>query len=136
MKNLKTFGIVLGLVSSMTFASAPCTGFDIKLQNNLDENLQISSIKLQGAELNPTDFKQLNAKTDQIFTVNNSLDNVPMTGEFVLHTLSLPAKEVRIQYTLENSGLVCEHKDQSIDGNFSLDKTRLVGQVQYSINNK
>lgn len=136
MNKIKILALSSLLCSSIASASAPCTGLEIKLKNNLADDLLISTLKLNGAEIQPGGIQQINGKTEQVFTVNNSLENVPMTGEFVLHTLSIPSKEVRIQFDLKNAGLVCEHKDNSPDSDFDLSKTRLIGQVQYTINNK
>ncbi|WP_242602398.1 hypothetical protein [Legionella rowbothamii] len=59
-----------------------------------------------------------------------------MTGEFTLHTISLPRKTVKIKYTLENKVGFCEHTDNLPQGDYAIEKNRKMGEVQYDINNQ
>lgn len=134
----KLVAILLGSFAISTFANAstPCNGFEFSVKNNLADDLLVTTIKLNGADIQPSGFEKLNSGAEQVFKVNNSNDNVPMTGEFILHTISLPTKTVKITFNLENKLAVCEHSDTSPASDYSVEKTRKVGKVDYTISNK
>ncbi len=128
--------LVSSIVTGSAFAAPSCDGFQIKLKNNLADDLIVTSIKLNGADIDPGMFEKLGSKSEQVFTVNHSKENVLMKGEFNLHTLSLPSKTVKIKYTIENKTGFCEHTDKSPKSDYAVEKTREIGQVKYSINNQ
>ena len=133
--------IKLACLTSLFFtgvvsAAIPCDGFELKIKNSLADDLLVTTIKLHGAELQPAGIQKIDSKLEQVFTVNSSAENVPMVGEFVFHTISLPSREVKIQFDLKNSGLICEHTDNSPVSDYEVSKTRLPGKVYYTISNK
>jgi len=131
------FACLVSLLStSFVYSATPCDGFELKIKNNLADNLLVTTIKLNGAEIQPGGIQKIDGNTSQVFTVNSSAQDVPMVGEFVFHTISLPSKTVTIQFTLNNAGLICEHTDTSPTGDYSVEKTRLPGSVNYTISNK
>lgn len=134
MNKLKLACLTSLLISSISYANPSCNGFQIKLKNNLADDLLVTGIKLNGAKIDPGFLEQLRSKTAQVFTINNSVKEIPMSGEFTLHTISLPTKTVTIQYTLENKLGFCEHSDHSPTSDYPIDKTRKIGEVEYSIN--
>jgi len=136
MNKLKLACIATLLSAGISHASTPCDGFEIKIKNQLSDNLIVSKIYLNGAEIQPGGIQKIDAKTEQVFIVNKSADNVPMAGNLIFHSISLPSKEVKIQFDLKNSGVVCEHSDRSPEGDYAVDKTRLPGKVNYTIANK
>lgn len=136
MNKLKLVCIASLLATGIAQASTPCDGFEIKVKNKLADDLLVTGIHLQGAEIQPGGIQKINANTEQVFTINSSAEAVPMTGNLVFHTISLPSKVVKIQFNLKNSGLICEHTDTSPDSDYSVEKTRLPGKVDYSISNK
>ncbi|MBA2652298.1 MAG: hypothetical protein H0U73_08545 [Tatlockia sp.] len=137
MKTLKLACISTLLAAGIAHASIPCNGLEIKIKNNTTEDLIATGIKLVGAELNPGSSPQINAKTEQVFSVNNSNKDVEMTGELIFHTASLPSKEVKIQFNLRNKTLSCHHEDITpLNANFSIDKNRYAGKVDYTISHK
>ncbi|MBA3537552.1 MAG: hypothetical protein H0T84_13250 [Tatlockia sp.] len=135
MNKIKLVFLSSMLLSGVSFAAPACDSFEIKLKNNLADDLLVTHIKLDGAKIQPNIFEKLTSKTEQVFTVNGSDKNVPMTGEFTLHTISLPVKTVKISYTL-NNGAVCTHNDTSPLSDYAVDKKRKIGQVEYSISNR
>lgn len=133
--------IILGCLASVfatgiAQATTPCNGFEIKVKNHLAEDLLVSTIQLNGAEIQPGGIQKLDANGEQVFTVNNSQENVAMNGDLVFHTISLPSRVVKIKFDLNNLGLVCEHSDKSPEGDYSVEKTRLPGKVAYTITSK
>lgn len=136
LNKIKLTCIISLLSSTVAFATAPCDGFDLKIKNNLADDLLVTSIKLNGADIQPGGIQKIDGKTTQVFTVNSSIENVPMTGEFVFHTISLPSKMVKIQYDLQNTLLICRHTDKSPVGDYSVEKNRLPGSANYTISNK
>lgn len=136
MNKLKLACIASLLASGIAQATTPCNSFEIKVKNNLADDLLVTRIKLHGAEIQPGGLQKLDAKTEQVFTVNNSAEGVPMAGVLVFHTISLPSKEVKINFDLKNAGLICEHTDTSPESDYAVEKTRLPGKVNYSISNK
>jgi hypothetical protein len=136
MNKIKLACLASILIAGAASAAPSCEGFQIRIKNNLADNLLVTKINLNGAHIQPGNFEKIDSKTEQVFSISDSAENVPMTGEFILHTVSLPSKEVVIRYTLENKTLNCEHSDKSPASDYSVDKTRKVGEVQYSITNK
>lgn len=136
MNKIKLACIASLLVAGIAQASTPCNGFELKIKNQLADDLLVTTIHLDGAELQPGGIQKVNAKSEQVFTVNASSDNVPMSGNLTFHTISLPSKTVKVQFDLVNSGLICEHTDRSPDSDYSVEKTRLPGKVNYTISNK
>jgi hypothetical protein len=124
------------LISGIASAAPACNGFHINLKNNLADDLLVTAIKLNGAQIQPTSFEKLKSKTVQVFTVNGSTENVPMAGEFTLRTISLPSKTVKINYTLENTLATCTHTDTSPASDYAVEKTRKLGEVEYTVNNQ
>ena len=116
-------------------ASTPCDGFEIKIKNSLPDDLLVTKIDLQGGELQPGGIQKVDGKSEQVFTVNNTGDAV-MKGSLTFHTISLPSKTVKVQFDLENSGLICEHTDTSPASDYNVEKTRLPGKVNYTISAK
>lgn len=135
MNKIKLACMASFLAAGLAQAATPCDGFQIKVKNQLADNLVVTHIKLKNAVIQPRGIQKINGKSEQIFTVNRSTASLPMVGELVFHTISLPSKKVKISFDLTNSGLVCEHNDTSPDGDFSLEKTRLPGKVNYTITN-
>ncbi|KTD42224.1 hypothetical protein [Legionella parisiensis] len=136
MKKFKLAIIASILVTEIASASSSCEGFQIRLKNNLVDDLLVTTIKLNGAEIQPGTFEKLNHKSEQVFTINRTNQDLPMTGEFTLHTISLPSKTVIIQYTLENKVAYCEHTDNSPKSDYAVEKNRKMGEVQYTIKNQ
>ncbi|HHF7349530.1 TPA: hypothetical protein ACPSKE_002738 [Legionella feeleii] len=136
MNKIKLAFIVSILVTEIASASSSCDGFQIRLKNNLADDLWVTTINLRGAEIQPGAFEKLKRQSEQVFTINRTSENLPMTGEFTLHTLSFPAKTVKITYTLEDKIAFCEHSDNSPRGDYAVEKNRILGGVQYSINNQ
>ena len=109
------------LAAGITHASStPCDGFEIKIKNDLPDNLLVTKIQVNGAEIQPGGIQQISGKSAEIFTVNKTADDRNMAGEFVFHTLNLPSKEVKIQFDLKNKTLFCEHSDKTKDGDYSI----------------
>ena len=136
MNKIKFACFVALLSSSFVYAAAPCNGFEIKIKNNLADDLLVTTLKLNGANVQPGGIQKIDGKTAQVFTVNSSAQNTPMIGEFVFHTISLPSKSVSINFSLENSSLICKHTDKSPAGDYSVEKTRLPGSINYTISNQ
>lgn len=136
MNKLKMGCFAFLLIGGIASAKPSCEGFQIKLKNNLADDLVVTTIKLDGASIKPAKFEKLGSKSEQVFTVHHISNDEPMVGEFTLHTVSLPVKTVKVEYTLENKMAVCEHTDNSPKSDYELDKTREVGGVQYSIDNQ
>ncbi len=136
MNKIKLACLASLLSSSFVYAASPCDGFELKIKNNLADNLLVTTLKLNGAELQPGGIQKIDSKTAQVFTINSSAKDVPMDGEFVFHTISLPIKTVTIKFTLNNATLYCEHTDISNSGDYSVEKSRLPGSVNYTVNNQ
>lgn len=127
--------LATGLVAGVAQASTHCDGFEIKIKNKLADDLIVTRLNLQGAEIQPGGLQKIDAKSEQVFTVNKSSD-AAINGDFVFHTISVPSKEVKIQFELSNKALVCEHTNTSPASDYSVESTRLPGKVDYTISNK
>ena len=121
------------LALNIANAATPCDGFQVHVKNNLQDNLMISTIKLNGAEIQPSGLQTLDSKAETAFTVSGSNANTPMTGEFIFHTISLPMKTVHLNFNLTNELLLCSHVDHSTNDNYAVSTFRMPGQVTYTI---
>ena len=122
--------------SSFVYAASPCDEFELKIKNNLADSLLVTTLKLSGADLQPSGIQKIDSKTAQVFTINSSPKDASMVGKFVFHTISVPIKTVTIEFTLNNTSLFCEHTETSTSGDYSVEKSRYPGSVNYTINNK
>ena len=130
-----TSAILISLISTgMAYAATPCEQFEVKISNNTSDNLLVTTIKLDGADLQPGGIQKIDSKQTQVFTVNGSSDKA-MSGEFVFHSLDLPSKLVKINFELQNYGVVCQHTDKTPASDYAVEKTRVPGKVEYNINN-
>lgn len=136
MNQFKMAALSTLLLSGVASADPACNGFQIKIKNNLAEDLLVSRINLTGADIQPGSFETLKAKSEQVFTVNGSNVDIGMDGEFALRTIALPSKSVKIRYSLANQGPVCEHTEYSPVSDYAVEKSRGVGEVTYNINNQ
>ena len=136
MNKIKLACVASILLSGIASAAPSCDSFQIRLKNNLADDLEITKIKLSNAQIQPGTFAHLKSKTEQVFTVNGTTEGLAMYGQFTMRTLSLPSKTVKVKYNLENTTAACVHTDRSPQGDYALEKTRTPGEVQYSINNQ
>lgn len=133
MNKLKFLCLASLLTAGIAQASTPCDGFEIKIKNKLADDLLVRKIRLQGAEIQPGGLQKINGHTEAVFTVSNSAADNLMTGELIFDTITLPTKEVKVQFNLTNKGLICEHDDHTPASDLPVDKTRLPGKVVYTI---
>ncbi|MBA3536513.1 MAG: hypothetical protein H0T84_07885 [Tatlockia sp.] len=117
-------------------AATPCNGFEIKIKNHLADDLLVTKSSLIGAQLQPDGVQKISAKTEQVYTINNSAAGVAMKGDLILHTISIPTKEVKIQFDLNNGTLACKHTDNSPESDYTLTKVRVPGKVEYIVSNR
>lgn len=136
MNKVKLACIASALSASIAHAAPSCDGFEIKINNHLADDLLVTKVHLNGAEIQPGGIQKIDGNSAQSFTINHSTEDLVMSGDLVFHTISLPSKEVKIRFDLKNTGLVCEHTDFSPESDYAVDKTRLPGKVNYSISNK
>jgi len=135
MKKIQMVCLASLLSTGIAHALTPCDGFEIKVKNNLTDNLLVSKIKLNGAEIQPAGLQQIDSKTETVFTVNASEANTPMKGELIFKTISLPSKNIHFNFDLSNQVLACLHTDHSTNDDYSIGITRLPGHVTYTIGN-
>lgn len=137
MKKIKLACLASLLVAGIAQAGTPCDGFEIKIKNDLaTDNLMVRNIQIQGAEFQPNGVQQIDANSEAVFTINNSVNDAVIKAEMTLNTISLPTKEVKIEFDLRNKHLTCKHNDLTQEGALAVNKTRLPGKVNYTINYK
>lgn len=131
MKLTKLLGLASLFISTLVAAAPACTGFKLKLKNT--DDMSIAKVKLYGAELSPQVVTPIKGRSEYLFKIKNSAKELPMYGEFVLQSISLPKKTIRIHYTLENKGFVCEHHSLKTYTEIPVNKTRSLNQVAYTV---
>lgn len=136
MNKFKFLLIASAFAAQSAIAKPACDGFEITVKNKLADDLYATTLKVNGADLQPNGFEKLNSHSQQAFTINNSNANVPMHGEMTFHTLSVPSKTVSIQFSLDNKNVICKHNDLSPATDYAVEKTRRLGKVTYTISNK
>ncbi|HRD69229.1 MAG TPA: hypothetical protein PK657_03725 [Legionella sp.] len=136
MKSIKLISALYLLAINLVYASAPCDGFNITLENQLGDDLLVTRFNLDGAQLLPSNLQKLKRKSTQSFRVTHSDKGVPIFGEILFHTQSVPNKLIAIQFDLRNSRLICEHNDLSQVSSFSLKKARSPERIEYVISEK
>lgn len=137
MNKLKLIGLASLLATGIAHASSPCEGFQVKIKNNLADNLYITSFDVNGAKMDH-EYK-LSARGEQNLTVTESAEGVPVRGKVFLYTLSVPAKEVSIRFVLFNDEKAgkCIPLDLSSSSNhYAVEATQGDKEVVYSITNK
>jgi hypothetical protein len=95
-KLLCVSSLLIGSVAQAANIAPACTGFELKLKNNLADDLMVTNVILDGADITPAGIQKINGNTEQVFTINNSTADALMSGKFTLRTLSLPSKTVKI----------------------------------------
>lgn len=135
MKKIQLLCLVSLLSVGIANASTPCNGFQIKIKNDLQDDLVVTTMKLNGAELQHGGFQTLDSKKEAVLIVADSDVNTPMTGEFIFHTISLPSRTVHLNFNLSNQFVMCQHTDHSTNDDYSVGIFRLPGQVSYTIGN-
>jgi len=136
MKMINAIGFTAVLFTSAAFADlTPCDGFKIVVSNQLPDMLLITKVSLEGAEITPGAFGKIRSGDKQTFSVVNSANGRHMTGIIDLHTLSIPEKKVKIQFTLDNAIAVCNNTDTTENANNAYPATasREVGAVNYTV---
>lgn len=135
-KNLiKIIGLTAILSTANAYAGNACEGFQIKLANGLEDKVAITTLKIEGdkASFQPQGISIIEKKSDAVFTVTQATEE-PMHATISFHSLSIPNKSMEIKFTLTDKNLYCEHDQEEMDGsNVQLEKTRLPGQVSYTI---
>ncbi|WP_419421263.1 hypothetical protein ACNVED_15450 (plasmid) [Legionella sp. D16C41] len=135
MKKVKLAILGAAFVPFIAFAH-PCDGFEIKLKNNLMEDLLITTIKLNGGKLTPNGIQKLDSRTEQVLTVNKSSTAGIMKGEIVFHTISLPTRTIAIKFNLMNDHLLCKHTNTTPKGDYTVTESTQSDKVNYTITYK
>lgn len=133
MSKIKLLGLSSLFVSSSATAAPACSGFELVIKNKSTDDLFISIAQLSGAEISPIGLKKIDKNATQVFVVNNSKSKETMSGEFNLHTISIPSKDVKIKYSLSNSWGICKHTQEQVVSDFNVGKTRSLNKVTYTI---
>jgi len=136
MKTIYAIGFTAVLFTSAAFADlTPCDGFKIVVSNQLPDMLLVTKVSLDGAEITPSHIDKISSGSKETFSVINSANGRGMTGIIDLHTLSIPSKKVKIQFTLDNAVAVCSHTDttQNQNNDFPATASREIGAVHYTV---
>ena len=135
MKKLKLLGLASLLVSGIATAAPSCNGFQLRITNNLADDLVVSNIKINNsATIQPDNIGYLPSKKEQVFIVGQNVD-APMDGTFTLRTATVPYKEVNIKYNLSDLASKCKHFDYSVADKLTFEAKADEREVKYSINN-
>ncbi len=129
MNKIKLLGLSALFVSGLANADPACSGFELVIKNSSKDDLFISIAQLIGAEISPIGLKKIDKDSTQIFVVNNPKSEDAMEGEFNLHTISIPSKDVKIKYYLSNKGPICQHTQTEVVGDFNVSKARTLNIV-------
>lgn len=133
MNSIKLACFIFVCSTSLAQAAVPCDTFQVVIKNQSSDNFLSTKIHLGGAAIEPDGLHKLNSKSSQIFTINKSQIDVPMAGEMVFHSITLPIKKVTIKFDLNNYGLLCKHDDRTSGSDYSVEKTRSPNSVEYII---
>lgn len=136
MNTLKLSGLALLLGSNIVSAALPCDGFVLNVKNKLADDLLVTTVKLENADLTPNTLERINAREEQFFVVNNTIEPDSMNGEFVFNTITIPYKTVKIKFQLANRSGVCEYTTLSVEGDYSVIPSQIFNQADFTIVNK
>lgn len=121
------------LLSTLTFGvsnaagTAPCNGFKINLKNHTQQKLVVDSVLLSNGTMNTLDSQLINVNDAALYTVNGTLENNTMTGEFLAHTAEEPLRDLRINFNLTNQNVLCEVGNTSQKGSLHTSFDRVLG---------
>ena len=133
-QTLKLACLASVLVAGVANAGNSCNGFQIKVKNNLSDNLRVLSLQLVGAKLLPGNISKIDKNSELALTVNNAESK--MYGEFEFQTISLPTKQFKIRFDLRNALLGrCDHDDKTgrESNGIPINNSRSIGKVTYTI---
>ena len=131
---------VFSLVSTVSYAgSSSCDGFEVVLSNHLPSNLLLTERHVEGASLDPMLMINIPANGSQRLIVKPDDHGLLKSAkiEFKFNTLSLPTRQIKVKFKLENFPLICLHSDLSSHGEEGVvvDSSRGIGKITYKISN-
>ncbi|MFA5960313.1 MAG: hypothetical protein WC785_07330 [Tatlockia sp.] len=112
-------------------ATTHCNGYEIRIKNNLSDNLIVDKMDFTGADLQPSKVFKIDRTSEIVFIVNNT--SKKMNADFAFHTFSLPRKEVSIRFDLTNVLLRCDYDDRGIESNVAVDASHSGSKATYTI---
>lgn len=126
------------LVSSIAFgvsnaATAPCNGFKINLENKAHEQLIVDGVSLTNGTINSVDPQLIEVNKKATYTINSTIEGNVMAGEFFVHSLTEPSKQVRIHFNLTNKDMVCEVNNKSQAGTLKTGFHRVLGGLNLPV---
>lgn len=133
MKKLTLSCFSLLIAAGLAHAGTPCNGFEIKVKNNTPDELLVTKLLLTGGDFQPSGLDVIAPHSEQVFTINNSVDNGELKGEMRFDSVSLPSKNASIKFDLRNKQLICHHDTRQASGDYPISHSRLPGKVKYTI---
>ena len=127
------------LLSTLTFGAShamgtvPCNAFKIYLKNHAQEKLVVDSVYLSDGTISSVDPQLIEVNKNALYTVNSTNEGSVMQGEFLVHTLSDPKKELKINFSLTNKNVFCEVGNKSQAGALNTSFRRLLGGLSLPI---
>ena len=131
-KLVKVTGLAGILCVSNLYAGCICEGFQVKIKNNLQDDIEVTQLMIEGGQFDPHGTPIISKKSEGAFTLTQVRPG-PMLATVAVESKSTPKKAFEIKFTLEDKNVVCIHDHISQVGNVNIDKTRKIGEVVYTI---
>lgn len=132
MNHSKLIGLSL-LLASSTMQAAPCDGFQLRVENQLVDNLLATTLDVKHAKLTPHVFDTIKSNSVEVFTVSQSELNVPSDGKFHFHTEGFPSHKVKLKFRLTNIDNVCQIENFTSPGKYNISFNNADGKATYTI---
>jgi hypothetical protein len=127
---------VLTTVTGLAGAGNMCRDFEIGLKNKTADKFLITEANLTNGDYSTSGLGILDTAESKVLTISKAADEKLMKGSFKLHSVSLPIKEVKIIFSLSNTGIHCQVKNFNLEGDYNVIDSRITGRENFTINYK
>lgn len=138
MKRLTQLPLIIAIAAASSVASAKnmCKDFEISLNNHTGDKLLITEANLSNGQFSSMGIGSIGSQQTKVLSVAKASEDQAMEGFFKLHSASIPSKDARIKFELENTGIVCHVKNIHLDGDYTVTDVRLPGRQSFTITPK
>lgn len=123
----------LGLGVSHAAGTAPCNGFKINLSNYTHQKIVVDNVLFTKGTLTSLSSQPIDLNDTALYTVNGTVENDVMQGQFLVHTIDQPFKELRINFNLTNKDVYCEVSNTAQEGSMHTSFDRVLGGLSLPV---
>lgn len=130
-KLFATVGLISILASGSLYAENACQGFRVKIKNNLEDDIRISSTKIEDGKFEPHGVITIGKKSEGIVYLAKANSSF-MLATIGAQQLNFPFSTFKVTFTLTDSNSSCVHKPVTHEGNMHVE-SQDSNEVVYTI---